>query len=65
MRRFFSCAAYVLHHALRTEVLLRTEFRDDLQFFHRMDGNGSRDVRPDDDACNDEVRYRPNAESFE
>lgn len=25
MRMFFSCAAYVLHHALRTEVLVHTE----------------------------------------
>ncbi len=25
MRLFFSCAAYVLHHALRTEVLVHTE----------------------------------------
>jgi hypothetical protein len=25
LRLFFSCAAYVLHHALRTEVLVHTE----------------------------------------
>jgi len=28
MRLFFACAAYVLHHALRTEVLVHTELAD-------------------------------------
>lgn len=28
MRLFFACAAYVLHHALRTEVLIHTELAD-------------------------------------